>query len=578
MRRFSLRARLGLLVLAAVLPMLALNLLTILVDYRAERARAERQALSLAHTVALAVENELRARIGVLEVLALSPALAAGAFDGFRAEAEAVLARQSPGAAILLLREDGAVVMNTAVPRGTAAPPRLGDNHRSVFATGRPAVSDLFLSAAEQRPTIAIDVPVRGPDGAVRLVVALNPTLDAFDAELRRQSPGPGWRLSLFDRAGRRIARVPDGAALVGTTIIPEVLRPWSRGESEASMLATGVDGLRTLTAFSRLSETGWGAAVAVPADQVTGPAVRNALASLVGGLVLLTVGLLLAQRIAGGVVRPMQRLLRVATEAENGGAAEAGAGTLGLPEADALAAAYLAEARKRRAATAAVIDSERRLRLVVAELNHRAKNALATVQALALQTARGADGLSPERFTEAFTARLQTLARAHDLLTAMSWEGAALGAVVRAGLAPWLGAAEGGGASPRFVLHCPCDLALPPTAPGQVQALIMAMHELAVNAMKHGALSVPGGRVEITCGADPAGTEAALEWRETGGPPVPGPPTRRGFGTRLLERALVHDLGPGARVSLEFRPEGLRAAIRYAPRAAERAALNPAA
>jgi two-component sensor histidine kinase len=272
-----------------------------------------------------------------------------------------------------------------------------------------------------------------------------------------------------------------------------------------------------------------------------------------------------LARWLSLGIMRPILELLRLAAreEREEGAVPEGG---LGLPEADRLAHALLVQARRRRAATAALVESERRLRLVVAELNHRAKNALATVQALALQTARGDAGADPTHFTEAFTGRLQTLARAHDLLTALSWEGAALGAVVEAGLAPWL-EAEAGAAQRRLTLRCDCDLPLPLAAPGQVQALVMALHELATNATKHGALSVPEGRVEVSCQADVVQSRATVLWRERGGPPVPGRPARGGFGTRLLERAVARDLGPEAQVVLDYAPEGLSARISFSPR-----------
>src|SRR3954454_18446105 len=101
MRRLSLRARLALLVIAGVLPLVAFNLASAYLGYREERARASRQALDLARGLALAVDGELRARIAVLEVLALSRALAAGDLATFRTQAETVLARQSPGANIL---------------------------------------------------------------------------------------------------------------------------------------------------------------------------------------------------------------------------------------------------------------------------------------------------------------------------------------------------------------------------------------------------------------------------------------------------------------------------------------------
>jgi two-component sensor histidine kinase len=105
--------------------------------------------------------------------------------------------------------------------------------------------------------------------------------------------------------------------------------------------------------------------------------------------------------------------------------------------------------------------------------------------------------------------------------------------------------------------------------SPKQAQALVLALHELATNATKHGALSRPDGRVELRCDKSATGY-LILEWSETAGPPVAGPPARRGFGNRLLERALMHDLGSSASTELHFERSGLRAVIRFAPSSAE--------
>jgi two-component sensor histidine kinase len=105
---------------------------------------------------------------------------------------------------------------------------------------------------------------------------------------------------------------------------------------------------------------------------------------------------------------------------------------------------------------------------------------------------------------------------------------------------------------------------------PHQALALVLALHELATNTAKHGALSRPEGRVEVRLSAEPRGGGALrLDWSEAGGPPLPGGPTARpGFGTRLLERALAQDLGPGSAVRLLFETTGLRAEIGFAPAA----------
>ena len=177
--------------------------------------------------------------------------------------------------------------------------------------------------------------------------------------------------------------------------------------------------------------------------------------------------------------------------------------------------------------------------RLLNNELNHRVKNTLATVQSITRQTLRTAKDLNAAR--AAIDSRIHSLARAHDLLTRQNWSGAALSEVVARAVEPF-GLA-------RFALDGPA-LQVPPR---YALALSMALHELATNAVKYGALSTPAGRVEVRWSV----TEAtlALGWRERGGPPVQ-PPTRRGFGSRLLEKGLVRELGGQA--CLDYAADGV--------------------
>ncbi len=194
---------------------------------------------------------------------------------------------------------------------------------------------------------------------------------------------------------------------------------------------------------------------------------------------------------------------------------------------------------------------AESRQKLLIDELNHRVKNTLATVQSLASQSARGA--VTPEAFRERFEGRLIALSKAHNQLTLHHWESAELRELLSASLAPYAGASE------RVVLRGE-DVVLRPRA---VLTLAMAFHELTTNAVKYGALSVPGGRVEIRwqpIDAQGDGTSGLrIEWEERDGPPV-SEPERRGFGTTLIERGVAGDLD--GRVTLAFAPEGVRCAI----------------
>ncbi len=216
---------------------------------------------------------------------------------------------------------------------------------------------------------------------------------------------------------------------------------------------------------------------------------------------------------------------------------------------------------------------ADERQALLVGELNHRVKNTLALALAIVDQTWRataGEDAAGPgdrdHRFHESLRARLRALARAHDLLFRDDWEGADLADVVAAAATAHGGATgargHGEASSPGAAA---ISAAGPPVrlAAEAAVALAMAFHELATNAAKYGALSVPGGRVGVAWGPTADGRSLDLSWAEEGGPPVeaPPPPTRRGFGTGLLERGLARQLG--GEVALEFPRQGLRCRVR---------------
>ena len=201
---------------------------------------------------------------------------------------------------------------------------------------------------------------------------------------------------------------------------------------------------------------------------------------------------------------------------------------------------------------------ADERQRLLVNELNHRVKNTLALVQGLALQSFR--EGRDSAEARTAFQERLTALAAAHDLLTRESWEGATLGHLVEEGLG------HINAVRTRVRMKGP-DVTLAPKA---AVSLSMALHELATNAAKYGALSTPEGEVSLRWQAEDGCL--CLEWRERGGPPV-SPPGRRGFGLRMIERALAADLAGG--VSVEFAPDGLVCRIEAALSHAEPRARN---
>jgi PAS domain S-box-containing protein len=177
------------------------------------------------------------------------------------------------------------------------------------------------------------------------------------------------------------------------------------------------------------------------------------------------------------------------------------------------------------------------RLELLMRELDHRAKNALAVVQAAVRLTSKA----DPQGFAEAIEGRVAALARAHALLAQGRWSGARLRMMMESELAGFLPAGTAqGAAAPHVVLDGP-ELSLSPAA---TQSLSMAVHELATNATKHGALSVPGGELRVTWRIEQPGGTLHLRWEERGGPPVTAPPSRRGFGSRVIEATMRNQLG----------------------------------
>jgi PAS domain S-box-containing protein len=184
--------------------------------------------------------------------------------------------------------------------------------------------------------------------------------------------------------------------------------------------------------------------------------------------------------------------------------------------------------------------ESEGRQQLLSLELKHRMKNTIAMIQAIANQTIRG--GPEVEAVKDGFVARLNTMASAQDLLTQAAWDRASMQFLVEDCL-KWQNDRS------RFRIEGPQVELSSRTA----LAMALALHELATNATKYGALSVHAGRIDVTWSVNDG--EFKFEWQESGGPPV-RPPTKRGFGSRLIERALAGYFNGNA--VMDYRSQGV--------------------
>ncbi|NBB71768.1 MAG: PAS domain-containing protein [Alphaproteobacteria bacterium] len=197
---------------------------------------------------------------------------------------------------------------------------------------------------------------------------------------------------------------------------------------------------------------------------------------------------------------------------------------------------------------------AEEQQTLLVRELNHRVKNTLALVLSILHQTRRSSTAF--DDFVPAFEQRVHALADAHDLLTRTSWTGANLGDLMTVALSGQTAADDN-----RVRVEGPPV----GVAANSAISIAMALHELATNAVKHGALSNDTGTVEVRwheeADAEGDGRRIVFSWRERGGPPV-HPPRRKGFGSLLLERGVGRDVGGSS--SLAFEPEGVTCTITF--------------
>lgn len=186
-----------------------------------------------------------------------------------------------------------------------------------------------------------------------------------------------------------------------------------------------------------------------------------------------------------------------------------------------------------------ALKEAEEQERLLALELNHRMKNLLTIVQAIASQTLKSFVG--GKEATEAFTARLASLGAAQDLLTKSSWSNVDLRSLVESSTGPHAPRDRVEIDGPNIIVSSKCAL-----------TLTLALHELATNAVKYGALGGDAGRVRIDWSCD---RDFEFRWSEAGGPPVVAP-QRKGFGSRMIERALASYLQGETR--LDYPPSGL--------------------
>jgi len=519
----SLRQLLAVLALTLVMPMLALALAVGVLQVRDARLRLEAAARADARAVLHRVDSHLSDRVALLR----------------RGAAEA-RTDDIPGSIAALHRATGlhlAWIDADGTPLGDSRPPDspLPEAARStalrLLAEGR-LVSPLVEDPASGGHALLITEPL----GDGLLVLALpaeefHGLLTVSGASRFDATRFP----SLLDQAGRIVARWQDHATYVGRAV-PAAARATLRADPEGGWHGPNLAGVPAafVHVTSALSDLSVG--VGITETAMRRPYWRSALVLGPAAIIILTLAtaatLLMARRIG----EPMAKLRAAAAALAEGRPPP----RLETPvaEVNAVADAMADAAERRRVA-------EMQRDLLVRELHHRVKNLLTTAQSLAALSARTAQ--DPREFAAQFGDRLRALARTHTMLLEEPGGEVDLTALLTEVLAPYrLGVGRIALLGPQ--VRVPDEAAVP---------LGMVLHELATNALKYGALSLPEGRLRVSWRVEEASPpRLRLEWTETGGPPIASLPSRKGFGSQLLHRALSSL--PENDVQTEWRPEGL--------------------
>jgi len=423
-------------------------------------------------------------------VLALTGPLREGDFEAFRRIAQGFLDQYREGGVVLVADREGRQLFSSVTSDTANLPLRNNlEIVEKVFATKRFQYSNLFIGAVKKQPIVTVEVPVfRGGD--VVYDISFSPPIEVFQAIINQQRPSADWTISIFDGDGINFARIPNPQDTVGKRASPSLYAEMSR-RPEATLQTVSLEGAPLITTFARSSLTGWTVAAGIAESSLVGPLWRSlAITSVIGGILLLT-GLAFAVRMATTIAR-----------------------------------------------------GEMLHDLLIEELNHRVKNTLAILQAIAVQTFRSASKAERQKFE----GRLGALAEAHNLLSMEKWQGSELQDVVGRVLQPYL-------------LNNPERMRMfgppVPLSPRLAVVLSMIVHEIATNAAKYGSLSNDSGTVALDWEVvtENGKRKLRLIWAEAGGPHVTAP-VQRGFGSRLIERSARDQLGGEATV--DFLPRGV--------------------
>jgi two-component sensor histidine kinase len=532
----KLSRRLFLLTLAALLPA-AIVLFYNLYSLRlAKETEIRDEAMRAGQFGALEIQRMISGAENVLIALSTMSVIQQHDEAGCQAYLSPVTARL-PQFSILGVSDVQGQVFCPKKPDGR--PMTIGDRpyFQRALRTGKFVVGEYIIGRATKEEVLPLALPIKDDKGKIVGVIFGALRLSWLSQKLSERKFGRNSALTVTDRNGVILARVPFQAKYVGTKILAQYL-PYVNAPQPITLRARGRDGVERIFGVYPTDTVADGLFISagISVDDAYGPIRRVSWISAVAALVSLLLSFVLAWLTSKELIRrPVGRLTetiktwRGGDEAVRTGMSESSGefGIVGKAIDDFLG--ELVAARQ----TAAQAEGQREL--LLHELDHRIKNLLATVQSLARQTFKGT--APPEEAVAGFIRRLAAMSEAHGLLMKDNWQSAGMRDVVAAATLPF-----NNEAAPQFAITGP-DFQVKAKA---VLSLSMALHELCTNAVKYGALKTGDGGVAIDWTIDPGDTPEAsvfrLRWAEKGGPPVVAP-QKFGFGSKMIERVLGYEL-----------------------------------
>ena len=299
------------LVIASVLPVMAVTTFIIIRSFNQERANLERDLVGTARALTQAVDAEFDGARSALLILAWSPHLKSGDLARFYEDAQQV-ARATKSDNIMLTDADGQPIFNTLQPFG--APPALNDSHDEMHALnegGHPVVSNLITDGDSQKPVIRIEVPVlSNGKPKYRLAMIIRP--ERLNEILLRQKMPADWATAIVDKNGTIVARTIGGDKVVGKEVSPG-LKHALEAAREGAFEGLSREGVAVLSSFSRSATSGWTVAIGIPKDSLSDFFWRALWENVVAAYLLLVVGVLFARRISARIVRSIDALRKPA-------------------------------------------------------------------------------------------------------------------------------------------------------------------------------------------------------------------------------------------------------------------------